>query len=251
MVDPVIPPPAERLSADTYLAVRDWLIEHDPDGQRFLQWSREETGPPQSPEAMAGEIIWIILCAGRSGKAASTLMRKVRAAIHDGRPVVEAFGYRAKAAAIERAWNDRRSDFSELQAVLASSDVDRLLAWCRALPFVGETTQYQLAKNFGVQCAKPDIWMCRLCGIPDKPRLPLKVRFHACMELCSMLASATGDSIATIDSMLWLGCNKGVLVTDGSARPIAVNLTPRTLESIHEGAVEPASPEAGQLTLDI
>ncbi|WP_260324220.1 hypothetical protein [Paraburkholderia fungorum] len=185
---------------------------------------------------MAGEIIWIILCAGRSAQAARTIEAKVWSAIRAGKPVVSAFGYRAKAAAIERAWREREADFAALQNVLAADDPVRLLEWCHAIPFVGDDTQYQLAKNFGVQVCKPDIWLCRLSGFPDRPRVPVKVRFAACMALCGDLARGSGDTIAVVDSMLWLACNKGVLVTDCEASPVTLNTGAVTARSIYKSA---------------
>lgn len=43
--------------------------------------------------------------------------------------------------------------------------------------------------------------------------------FSTCMALCRPLAEATGDRIAAVDSILWLACNKGVLVVDSGAGP--------------------------------
>lgn len=248
-----IPPPNERLPVETYLAARTWLLENDPDAARMLVWSECETRPPETPDQMAWEIIWIILCAGRSAQAARTIEKKVRAAIETGTPVVDAFGYKKKAEAIERAWNDRASDFDALQTVLATGDPEALLAWCKAIPFIGDDTQYQLAKNFGTDVAKPDIWMCRLAGIPDKPRLGVQVRFRACMELCRFLGAVTGERLATEDSILWLACNKGILVTDGHAGPVSLNTNAHMPRSIYESAddVSGAKSEDVQLNLPI
>lgn len=233
-----IPAPEERLPVPLYTEMRSWLLRNDPDASRMLTWAEKEVAPPETPERMAWEIIWIILCAGRSAQAARTIEKKVIGAIQSGRPVVEVFGYRAKAAAIERAWVERDSDFRALQSVLALDDPEALIAWCKSIPFVGTDTMYQLAKNFGVAVPKPDIWMCRLSGIPDRPRLPSKRRFDACLALCRFLSSRTGDGIAAVDSLLWLACNKGVLVTDSLASPVSLNLRPHRGMSIYGGHTE-------------
>jgi len=213
---PPVPSPETRIPPDLYCEVRDWLLANDDDGPKMMHWSNT-VKPPVDAENMAAEIIWIILCAGRSAQAARTIERKVRAAIDAGEPVATAFGYRAKAAAIERAWRWRTEDFAALQEVLKLNDPAKLLEWCYAIPFIGDDTKYQLAKNFGGQCCKPDIWMCRLVGIPDHPRRRVAERYDACMRLCRMLSDATGDKIAAIDSMLWLACNKGFLRTGADA----------------------------------
>lgn len=235
-----IPAPETRVPVDLYVELRQWLLDNDPDGQEMLNWSTEQIGFPATAEDTAGEIVWIILCAGRSAQAARTIEKRVWAALEAGRPVVEAFGYRAKAEAIERAWREREKDYAALREV-GTGDVEKLVAWCGSLPFVGDDTQFQLAKNFGADVCKPDIWLCRLAGIPDKPRRAVKFRFPACMALCRPLAAATGDRIATVDSLLWLACNKGVLDVDSAAGPVRFRpraITARSIMSPAEDAAE-------------
>ncbi|HZR33768.1 MAG TPA: hypothetical protein VFA75_00230 [Nevskia sp.] len=229
-----------------YLDFRAWLLQNDPDAEEMLHWCQNDLVPPATPEAMAGEIIWVILCAGRSAQAARTIEARVRAALNAGRPVVEVFGYRAKAAAIERAWRERQQDFASLQLVLARHSGERLVEWCGDLPFIGDDTKFQLAKNWQGLVCKPDIWICRLTGIPDRPRRSVKLRFPACMALCQLLAEGSGDSIATVDSLLWLGANKGVLQVDASAGPIRFVRAPIRARSILEPAAPAATCAAGQ-----
>jgi len=186
----------------------------------MLDWSSRLVGPPASPEAMAREVIWIILCAGRSAQAARTIERRVLDAIRNGTPVVQAFGYKAKAEAIERAWRERGEDFASLGAALADGMPGSLIDWCGSIPFVGDDTKFQLARNFGADLCKPDIWLCRLAGIPDRPRRSIKVRFPACMDLCRHLSQGSGDRIGTVDAMLWLACNKRVLQCSPDAGPV-------------------------------
>lgn len=221
-----------RVSPELYIEFRDWLLANDPDGCENYEWSQNIT-PPTTPEHLAGDIIWIILCAGRSAQAARTLEKRVFAALHAGQPAVTAFGYRAKAAAIDRAWLERDADFAAFQAVHAKGDVDAMLEWCGAIPFVGAITRYQLAKNVGFDVCKPDIWLARCAGFPEKT--PVKRLFPACQGLCRDLSEATGDRIATVDSVLWLAGNKQLL--DCSAD--GVRFVPREAarRSIYETAV--------------
>jgi hypothetical protein len=224
-----IPDPATRVPPDLYRCVKDWLLSTDPDGQEMMNWSATLGKLPKCPEDMAGEIIWIILCAGRSAQAARTIEKRVWEAIQAGRPVVEAFGYKAKAAAIDRAWQERHKDFKALRAI---AEPEALVEWCGSLPFVGDDTKFQLAKNFGADVCKPDIWLCRLAGFPDRPRRNVKIRFEACMALCRPLAACSGDRIATVDSMLWLACNKGILAVTPDAGQITFNQTISRMQPI-------------------
>ena len=216
----VVPDAATRVPAGMYREVRQWLLDNDPDGPGMLEWSARQIGAPADAMVMAAEIIWIILCAGKKAQAARTIEQKVWKAINSGEPVVTAFGYRAKAEAIEKIYCERDTYFATLLDVLAKRDGVALVDWCGALPFVGDDTKYQLSKNFGAQVAKPYIWLCRLAGIADRPRRAVKFRFPACMALCEPLAEATGDSIASVDTMLWLACNKGTLRVDDQGGPV-------------------------------
>lgn len=218
----IAPAPHTRVPVEMYQDLRAWMIDNDPDAAEILNWSADIKAY-DTPEDLAGDIIWIILCAGRSAQAARTIERKVWGAIEGGRPVVEVFGYRAKAAAMERAWNERASDFAAFLAVNATGDIDQLTAWCHSIPFIGDDTQFQLAKNAGADLCKPDIWLCRLAGLPDKPKRATQWRFAACMALCKPLATATGDRIAAVDSLLWLACNKRVLQVDNLGGPVRFN----------------------------
>jgi hypothetical protein len=210
---------AKRVSSSLYMDLRQWLLENDPDAPKMLGWATYETGLPETPDHMAGEIIWTILCAGRSAQAARTIEKRVWGAIRAGQPVVTAFGYRAKAAAMERAWNERERDFKALR-LTGIADVEKLLSWCRSIPYIGDDTQFQLAKNFGADLCKPDIWLCRLAGLADRPRRNVSFRFRVCMALCQNLSMASGDRIAAVDSLLWLACNKRILQVDSEAGQI-------------------------------
>jgi hypothetical protein len=107
------------MSVALYLQVRDYLLEHDPDAAEMVRWSREDCRPPQTGEDMASEVIWIILCAGKTAQAARTIERKVWAALEAGTPVLQAFGHRMRATAIERAWREREHDLANFRAAAA------------------------------------------------------------------------------------------------------------------------------------
>lgn len=228
---------------DLYVRLRQWLLDNDPDAQEMLTWSREGCAMPATPEDLAGEIVWIILCAGRSAQAARTIEARVWEAIRAGRPVVEAFGYRAKAAAIERAWRERGEDFERLQRAAATGNLHDILGWCEAIPFVGGVTKFQLAKNFGCSVVKPDLWWVLFSGIKDGTRVPAPERFARCQQLALELSAATGDPVPVIDSLVWLGANKGLLSV--SFDPHQVHFHPSSglaRRSIYEASPAPAPP---------
>ncbi|RYH64907.1 MAG: hypothetical protein EON54_06185 [Alcaligenaceae bacterium] len=111
-----------------------------------------------------------------------------------------------------------------------------LVDWCGTIPFIGDGTKFQLAKNFGGDFAKPDQWLSRLAGFSDAPRRNVRFRFPACMALCRPLAGASGERIAAVDSLLWLACNKGVLKVDQHAGPVTFGENVISARSIIEAA---------------
>lgn len=83
---------------------------------------------------MSREIIWVILCAGRSAQSARTIEAKVLAAIDAGQPVVEVFGYRAISVASRvHSWEMCIGVASGGWAPLAVAADDRVLLhrFCR------------------------------------------------------------------------------------------------------------------------
>lgn len=213
-----VPSPESRVPVGMWLDIRSWMMDNDPDAPSMLQWSTA-IEPPARADRLAGEIVWVILCAGKTAQAARTIETRVWNAIDAGRPVLEAYGHHGRAAAIETVWRDRQRLFDEMRGCLG--DDDTLLAWCRSLPWIGAVTCYQLAKNLGRDVPKPDIWLCRLAGIPDRPAGRTEERFDACRALCKPLATASGDRVAVVDSLLWLACNKGVLAIDARSGDVA------------------------------
>ena len=62
------------------------------------------------------------------------------------------------------------------------------------LYFIGPITAYHLAKNIGIQVAKPDVHLARIMNA---------FGYNDVQEFCSMISKATGDPIPMVDSVLW------------------------------------------------
>ena len=140
-------------------------------------------------------------------------------AIADGRDARAAFDHPGKAAAIEAIWRDR----SRLHAEFLSAP-DRL-SFCGSLPWIGEITKFHLARNFGVDCAKPDVYLQRLATREGT----------TAQALCERLSTETGYRVATVDTLLWRACALGIIDSrTGSVRAPAAGIPVREI-----GAGEP------------
>ena len=66
-----------------------------------------------------------------------------------------------------------------------------------ALPFIGKTTVWHLAKNLGCNVAKPDRHLVRVAE---------KFEFDCVQEFCRYLARHTGEKVSVIDIVIWRYC---------------------------------------------
>lgn len=119
---------------------------------------------------------------------------KVIGAIAERRPVGEVFRNRLKVVAIEKMRRDYRGVFSAFKA--AADPLEFL-----GLPFIGKVTKYHLARNLGMDFAKPDRHLTRIAA-------KYNTNVH---ELCRALSLESGDRIGTVDVVLWRATNLGII----------------------------------------
>lgn len=139
------------------------------------------------------EYAWVVVNSGMRNQVAEKIWDRIKAALAAGETVASAFGHPGKAAAIQRAWDHRNELWAEYMAA------DDKLAHLAVLPWIGPITKWHLAKNFGVDCAKPDRHLVRLASFEGT----------TAEGLCRRIAVATGDRIATVDLILWRSANLG------------------------------------------
>ena len=102
-----------------------------------------------------------------------------------------AFGNMRKLRAITyTAGFVHRTGFDELKTDL----IEDFFGLASTLPFIGSATSRHLAKNLGIDAAKPDRHLVRLAE-----------QFGYCTvnEMCSTISDATGDSLSVADIVLW------------------------------------------------
>ena len=163
-------------------------------GRIDVEWS-ESLSLPASADDFAVEAVWVLCNSGMKHSVARIIQSRVMDAIHNGRPVREAFGHPGKAAAMQDIWDRRETYFS---GFLAAQD---RLAYLAGLPWIGNVTKFHLAKNCGIDCAKPDVHLQRLASREG-------ASVH---EMCSRLARETGYRVATVDVILWRACATGLI----------------------------------------
>lgn len=80
-----------------------------------------------------------------------------------------------------------------------STDTERV-EFLDTLPMIGDVTKYHLARNLGMDVAKPDVHLVRLMK---------RFQFDDVQEMCKYVADISGDRIGTVDVTLWRAMNMG------------------------------------------
>ena len=151
------------------------------------------------------ETAWVVLCSGFREKVVRNIFDYISLCFCDwesAEAIVRAdpacrlaalssFGHRQKIDAIALAahhlWEVGFERFK--RAVLADP-----LAELRRLPYVGPITVFHLAKNLGLDVAKPDRHLARLA---------IELGFSDTFHLCAELAHLTGEHLKVIDLVIW------------------------------------------------
>jgi len=157
-----------------------------------IEWS-ENISPVSDSMMFWREYAWVVLNSGMKNQVAAGIWERVRPVVESGGSAAEVFGHKAKAAAIDAVFANRED---RLREYLASQDK---VEYLRGLPWIGRITCWHLAKNFGIDVAKPDRHLVRIAGD------------EGVAEMCRRLASISGDRIATVDLVIWRAANLGLV----------------------------------------
>lgn len=190
------------ITADDFRQIRELLGET---AEADIEWA-QGLKEPDGAVRFALEAIFVVCNSGMKNTVARLIFDRCTDALMQGAPVIESFKHPGKAAAIETIWRDR---YELLPAYLTAADK---LAFLEALPWIGGITKYHLAKNFGLDLAKPDVHLQRLA---DREGCTAQA-------LCERLASEVGLRVGTVDTVLWRACANGVLNSrTGTIQPLA------------------------------
>jgi hypothetical protein len=163
-----------------------------------IAWS-EGCSAPKDAEDFASEAIFVICNSGMKNTVARRIYEKVMAALHRGDSARTAFGHPGKGDAIDNIWAERETWLWRFQR--CETDAERLDV-CASMPWIGPTTKYHLAKNFGVDVAKPDVHLQRLADLEGV----------TAQELCERLREGSPYRyVRTVDLLLWRACATGII----------------------------------------
>lgn len=198
------------MNADQYTQLKAYLFDNGYDEE--INWC-ENVKAPTTPEDFASEYIFVVCNSGMKAQIA----RKIYQKIINNFPgsASDVFNHKGKCDAIDYVCINRIKLFNDLKLLLDSSNNNDVLAWLKSLPWIGDITKYHLAKNYGLDVAKPDRWLMRVAEKANK----------SVDKLCEELGLITGDRVATVDYVIWRGCNIGIVDTSGDTIIINVSAT--------------------------
>jgi hypothetical protein len=148
--------------------------------------------------------VWVVVNSGMKNTVAERIYWRFRDSDGD----LAKIGHPGKQQAITTAQKEYSRWFSTLQS---SSDK---LAYLESLPWIGAITKYHLARNLGLDCAKPDRHLTRIAqhfGYADV------------QAMCQVLAAEFGLRVGTVDVILWrfmVSHGSGFLDPHGSVRDL-------------------------------
>jgi len=178
----------KKMRIENYLQLHAEVRARYPED---VSWA-ENVKPCSDADSFARQALWVILCSGFKEQAARVIEAKIYKAIAKGKPIDD-IGHKSKAKAIKHIIENRVRLFDEYQAA------EDKIEFLKSLPWIGDITKYHLAKNLGIDTAKPDRHLVRIA----------KQYGMNPFELCNNLAAITGFKAATVDYVLWRAANRG------------------------------------------
>lgn len=166
-----------------YEFVKNKVIEEGYLGE--IQWC-DGIEQPVTKTTFFREYVWVVLNSGISVKAGRKIFEDF--CNHDKKEFnFDAIKHPSKNKAVKEVFN--RLDFYYNHYLTSKNK----LKFLKSLPHIGDVTKYHLARNLGLDYAKPDRHLIRISNLfnitPQK--------------LCEDISRESGDKIGTVDLVIW------------------------------------------------
>jgi hypothetical protein len=168
-------------------------------------WQREADFTEFTESELLREHAWVALCSGFRESAVRRAFNHISLCFCDWESAeaivsagevccataASAFANRLKLRGIfSTAKYIHDIGFDEFKQSVLIDPINRL----QALPFIGPITSWHLAKNLGLDVAKPDRHLVRVSE---------HLGFRSAEDLCRKLAATTGEQTKVIDLIVW------------------------------------------------
>jgi hypothetical protein len=186
-----------------YARAADYVVKAGLEHE--LTWQRNSELASVSESVLLREAAWVILCSGFRESTVRRVFDHVSlcfcdwdsaAAIVESCPACHlaaraSFRNTAKLFAIVEI--ARRVEAIGFDVLKRSIVADPIATLCQ-FPYIGPVTVWHLAKNLGLDAAKPDRHLMRISE---------RFGFGAPEQFCTAIANASGEAVKVIDLVVW------------------------------------------------
>jgi hypothetical protein len=170
-----------------------------------ITWQEQLSLDDVDEQTFLREAAWVVLSSGMREAVIRRLFPTVEEAFgcwHSATWIVE-HAKDCKAQALSVFAHERKIEgLVEISRVVVARGVESLIAdvkrfgpdALKGLPYMGPATSRHLAKNLGVDVAKPDRHLIRVAEIAG---------YDSPARLCEHIAEGVGDTVAVVDLVIW------------------------------------------------
>lgn len=177
---------------EKYLDLKQAVI--DRGYQHDIEWA-ENVKQCTSSDAFFIEYVFVVCNSGMKAQIARQIFNRIIDAMKGRTSLWGAFKHPGKLGAIGYMFAVRISTFRQYRRAKDK------LEFCKSLPWIGDITKYHLVKNLGIDCIKPDRHLVRIARTFGMDPF----------SMCQKLSEKLGDSLNTVDTVIWRAANLGMI----------------------------------------
>lgn len=170
-----------------------------------LDWQQQRDVLSVDERDFLRELAWVVLSCGMSERVVRAKFSGITAAFCNWRSAemivrhldscrqeaLAVFGHKGKIDSIlTAACIVDELGFEQVHHQITERGVEYL----RSFDYVGPVTAFHLAKNLGLDVAKPDRHLARVAA---------SVGFETPAEMCAVISGVTGDRVSVVDLVIW------------------------------------------------
>lgn len=173
--------------------------------EKEIAWHRQANIETFTESDLLREAAWVVLCSGFRESIVRRIFDYVSLCFCDwesAKEIAQAYPFcqiaashvfqnvRKLTAIVEIARRIESVGFANMRSAITIDPIGEL----GGLPFIGPITVWHLAKNLGLDVAKPDRHLVRISKF---------LGFTSAADLCHAVAKETGESIKVVDLVFW------------------------------------------------
>ena len=165
-----------------YAIIKEAIIDKGYENE--INWINNIPNPIDK-DLFYREYSWVVINSGMNNKIAEKIYKNFW---NNGYPDFSAINHPNKNEALKKVYSRLNLYF------LHFTESKNKLMFLKSLPHIGDITKYHLARNLGLNYAKPDRHLVRISSLFNHINV---------QEFCKKLSVLTDDPIGLVDLVLW------------------------------------------------